>query len=47
MEASRLRTRKKVKIGANDRFATLVEITKAKDASLKVTRGGAPLVVPL
>lgn len=36
LEAFKPRTRKRVKIGGNDRFARLAEITEAKNASLEV-----------
>ena len=36
LEAFKPRTRKRVKIGGNERFARLTEITKAKNASLEV-----------
>jgi hypothetical protein len=43
LEALQPRTRKKVKLGANDRFATLPEIVKAKNASLEVQERPEPM----
>lgn len=42
LQAFKPRTRKRVKIGGNERFASLAEITEAKNGSLEVPRGPEP-----
>ncbi|KAK3934886.1 hypothetical protein QBC46DRAFT_398793 [Diplogelasinospora grovesii] len=49
LEALKPRTRKRVKIGGNERFASLAEIVAAKDASLeppRERRTAAPTIQP-